>query len=219
MILGCPILRSDDGGLCIKRPEGQPCHMGKTEETYLEILVDLLPGPVMTVPLCDGVGHANEDVDQIVALPEPELLGNAVVNDLCSKFLGFAQVLAGLVRGGLHGLDLGGDGSNLVLSALNDLFGLHVITRAIVDTAVELEATVGDDIVLGNGSQDLVEESLVSLAASDRRRVSLHSGLLAAVVGAGGLHPSGRCASLVSRLCLGGFGARSRRKKRGECWV
>lgn len=146
----------------------------------------------MTVPLCDGVGHADEDVDQIVALPEPELLGNAAVNELGSNCLGFVQVLAGLVRGGLHGLDLCGDGSNLVLSALDDLFGLHVITRAIVDAAVELMATVGDDIVLGNGGQDLVEQSLVGLAASGRSSVSLHSGLLAALVGAGslGLHCS-----------------------------
>lgn len=205
-------------------------HTDGTEETYLEALVDLLPGPIMTVPLRDGIGHAHEDLGQIVLLPEPELLRNTVVNGLGSNCLGLVQVLAGVFKGGLHGLDLCGDGSNLMFSALNDLFGLHVIPRAVVDTTVELKPAVSDGIVLGNGSQNLVEKPLAKLASGHRdgrlRRIvsiqrclicciSIHFGQFVALVGAGGLHPSGRDGLVGSRLSWGGSGVRGRREKIG----
>lgn len=197
-----------------------------TEDNYLETLVDLVRRPSMTVPLCDCIGHANQNVGQIVLLPEHELLGNAAVNGLGSNILGFAQMLACVVNGGLHGLDLCGNGSNLMFSALHDLFGLHVITCAVVDTTVEIVATICDDIVLGNGGQDLVEQSLVCLATSDRERrmegiislqsclshcVPLHFGVFSALVGAGGLHCGGRDTSVSSGLSWSVSGASRRR--------
>lgn len=170
-------------------------HLSRPEKTYLEILVDLLPRPIMAVFLGDGISHANEDVGQIILLLEPELLGNAAVDGLGSNCLGFVQMLAGVVHGCLHGLNLCGDSSNLMLPSLNNLFGLHVITCTFVDAVVELKATVCNGIVLGNVSQDLVEKLklVVSLVIRERAVslqrffsifVCLHPGLLLVLVDA-----------------------------------